>query len=176
MTTPWIVPALMWQNQTVAILGNGPTMTQELADSLACYKRIAVNRAVKFAPHADMFVALDPHHPFWADAEDFTGLRVCGVECEIDALYAGMWYEQVRLGPSHVVDMRNNFLAAIRIASLAGASKILLAGVNAPLYDELHAHTGFSGFTEGLAQITAELRAQGVEVEQVEPMVEADHG
>ncbi len=166
MTTSWVVPQV-WLGETVAILGNGAAMTKALADSLAGYKRVAVNRAVRFAPSADMFVALDPDPQHWAAAEGFSGLRVCGVECDIDALYAGMWYETVNMPGGARLHIRNNFLAAIRIAALAGASKILLAGVDAPLYDEIHAHTGFSGFTEGLAQITAELRAQGVEIEQV---------
>ena len=120
MTTPWIVPH-MWEGETVAILGAGPDMTRELAESARGYKSIAVNRAVKFAPDADMFVALDPHHPFWADAAGFKGLRVCGVECDIDALYPGMMYETVRIGPGHTIEIRNNALAAIRIAALAGA-------------------------------------------------------
>ena len=157
----------MWPGDTVAILGNGPAMTQELADSLRAYKRVAVNQAVMYALDADLFVALDPHHPFWERAKGFTGLRVCGVECEHDAMYAGMFYETVTLKTGAVVEIRNNVLAAIRIAVLAGASKVVLAGVDAALYDEVHAHTGFSGFTEGLAKVLAEVRAQGVQVEQV---------
>ena len=166
MTTKWeITPT--WQGETVAILGNGPAMTEELADSMAGFKRIAVNRAVKFAPDADMFVALDPHHPFWEDAKDFTGLRVCGVECDIDALYAGMFYETVTLKSGAVTEIRNNFLAAIRIAVRMGAAKIVLAGLDADLYDEVNAHTGFSGFAEGLAKVLNEVRVQGVQVERV---------
>lgn len=168
MTTPWTIPPGLWAGETVAILGNSPAMTKKLAASLSGVKRIAVNRAVKHAPDADMFVALDPHHPFWNDAEKFTGLRVCGVECDIDALYCGMHYETVTLRSGAVTEIRNNFLAAIRIAVAAGASKIILAGVDANLYDAEHAHTGFSGFAEGLEKVLNEIRAQGVEVESVE--------
>ena len=31
MTTKWQIPADMWQGETVAILGAGPDMTEELA-------------------------------------------------------------------------------------------------------------------------------------------------
>ena len=165
MTTKWEIKPI-WQGETVAILGNSQSMTKALAKRLRGYKRIAVNQAVMYALDADLFVALDPHHPFWERAKDFTGLRVCGVECEIDALYAGMFYETVTLKSGASIEIRNNFLAAIRIAVRLGAKKIILAGLDADLYDQVHAHTGFSGFAEGLAKVLAEVQAQGVEVER----------
>ncbi|MFZ4539206.1 hypothetical protein [Propionivibrio sp.] len=169
MTKIWN-PDGIWQGETVAILGAGPDMTAELAATAKGYKTIAVNRAVKFAPWADMFVALDPHHPFWEEADrlGFTGLRVCGVECDYDALYAGMFYETVQMGEGHTLQIRNNALAALRIAARAGAKKIILLGFDPVRYEEVHAHTGFSGLVQGLAQITAELRANGIEVEQID--------
>lgn len=166
MTTPWTITP-DWQGETVAILGNGPAMTEALAESLRQYKRIAVNQAVMHALDADLFVALDPHHPFWDRAKGFMGLRVCGVECEHDALYAGMFYETVTLKSGAVTEIRNNFLAAIRIAVRLGAGKIILAGLDADLYDQLHAHTGFSGFAEGLDKVLAEIQAAGVVVERI---------
>ena len=170
MTTPWIIPAGLWAGETVAILGAGPDMTAELAESSRGHRTIAVNRAIKFAPWADMFVALDPHHPFWeeADALNFSGIRVCGVECDIDANYAGMFYETVQIGEGHTVQIRNNALAAIRIASLAGARKILLLGFDPERYEEIHAHTGFRGLVQGLAQLIAELRAAGIDAERID--------
>lgn len=168
MTTAWQIPPDMWAGETVAILGAGPDMTEELAATAKGCKTIAVNRAVKFAPWADMFVALDPHHPFWEEAENvgFTGMRVCGVECDIDALYAGMFYERVTIAPGHVIEIRNNALAALRIASKTGAKKIILLGFDPERYEEVHAHTGFYGLKQGLDQIVAELRAAGIEIER----------
>jgi len=167
MTTRWVIPR-MWEGETVAVLGAGPDMTAELAQSARGYKTIAVNRAVKFAPWADAFVALDPRHPFWKDMEDFRGLKICGVECEYDALYPGMMYETVTIGPGHVIEIRNNALAAIRIAALAGAAKILLLGFDPERYEAIHAHTGFFGLVQGLEQIVAELRGKGIEIERVD--------
>lgn len=97
MTTKFNVSGL-WRDETVAILGAGPDMTEELTLTAKGYKTIAVNRAVKFAPWADMFVALDPHHPFWEEADKlgFKSMRIIGVEHdEYDALYPGMMYERV---------------------------------------------------------------------------------
>lgn len=170
MTIPWIIPADMWAGETVAILGAGPDMTAELAEKSRGHKTIAVNRAVKFAPWADMFVALDPHHPFWDEADrlGFAGMRVCGVECDIDALYPGMMYEAVNMGEGHTIQIRNNALAAIRIAALAGAKKIILLGFDPERYEEIHAHTGFYGLVQGLEQITAALRGKGIDVERID--------
>lgn len=171
MTTKWAIPADMWAGETVAILGAGPDMTAELAETARGYKTIAVNRAIKFAPWADMFVALDPHHPFWEEADnlDFKGLRVLGVEHDdYDALYAGMFYENVQITEGHIIQIRNNALAAIRIAFRAGAKKIILLGFDPERYEETHAHTGFYGLKQGLEQIISEFRAAGVEIERID--------
>lgn len=170
MTTPFTITRF-WEGETVAILGAGPDMTAELAKTAKGYKTIAVNRAVKFAPWADMFVALDPHHPFWEEADKlgFKGMRILGVEHpDYDALYPGMMYETVRMSPVETIQIRNNALAAIRIAYMAGANKIILLGFDPERYEEIHAHTGFRGLKEGLEQITAELRANGIAVERID--------
>lgn len=170
MTTPWSIPADLWAGCTVAILGAGPDMTAELAETARGHKTVAVNRAVKFAPWADMFVALDPHHPFWEEADNlgFSGMRICGVECDLDALYPGMMYERVTMPGGGTIEIRNNALAALRIAARAGAAKIILLGFDPERYEEIHAHTGFRGLSQGLDQITAELRAAGIEVERID--------
>jgi hypothetical protein len=173
MTTPWTIPVDLWAGETVAVLCAGPALTPDFADSVRHHPRIAVRRAFQFAPDADMLVSLDgptgsADDAFWPDARAFAGLRVCGVECDVDALYAGMFYETVTLAEGHVIQIRNNGLAAIRIAARAGAAKILLLGFDPERYEEVHAHTGFHGLVQGLAQITAELRAAGIEVERID--------
>lgn len=170
MTTRFDVTG-MWKGETVAILGAGPDMTEELALTAKGHKTIAVNRAVKFAPWADLFVALDPHHPFWEEADKlgFKGIRILGVERDdYEAFYLGMMYEMVEIAPGHTVEIRNNALAAIRIAEKAGAKKIILLGFDPERYEEIHKHTGFYGLKQGLEQITAEFRAKGIEVERID--------
>lgn len=167
MTKAWDLGKI-WEGETVAILGAGPDMTKDLAERAREYKTIAVNQAVKFAPNADMFVALDPHHPFWEAAKKFKGYKVCGVQCDYDAYYFGMLYETVRITPHLVIDIRNNALAAIRIAANLGAKKIILLGFDPERYEEVHAHTGFYGLKQGLIQIANELTAKGIEVERID--------
>ena len=162
----------IWPGETVAILGAGPDMTAELAERARLYKTIAVNRAVKFAPNADMFVALDPLHPFWDAAANFAGIKIIGTDNDFvekyGAIYVPGLFERVVIGPGHTVEIRNNALAAIRCAVLAGAVKIILLGFDPARYEEIHAHTGFYGLTQGLEQITTELRAKGIEVERID--------
>lgn len=157
MTTQFQAPD--WSGLTVAILGNGPGMSHELAASVRADRVIACNRAVRFSPYADLFVALDPEHHVDLD---FDGLRVVGVECEADAMYAGLLYERVVLGEGHVIEIRNNLLAAIRIAAATGSARIALYGVDTAAYEAEH---DFRGVTEGLAALVAELGARGIAVE-----------
>jgi hypothetical protein len=173
MTTRYEVPKDLFAGKTVAVLATGPSMNQALADSVKQYPRIAVRRAMRFAPDADMLVAIDGRSgtlddSFWDDAKDFKGLRITGTESEaLDALYVPMPHEVVTLRDGHTVHIRNNGLAAVRIAAQAGASKILLLGFDTERYEEIHARTGFRGLTAGLSALTAELQAQGIEVERV---------
>jgi len=139
-------------------------MDQELADSVRHLPCIAVNRAVVMAPWADMLVSIDANWP--TEANDFAGLRIIGFEGDIDALYAGLPYEVVTLAPGNVVHIRSNALAAVRIAAMAGAAKILLLGFDTERYEAIH---NFQGLTVGLAALIAELGAQGIEVERVNP-------
>lgn len=151
-----------WTGLTVAVIANGPTLTAELAESARANadKTIAVNRAVRVAPWADAFIALDPQHH---EGLDFAGLRIIGIDTDDEgAMYGGMWYETVRMSEFETLHIRNNLLVAVRIAAASSASKIMLVGVDTAAYEATHS---FRGLTEGLAAITAELAERGIAVE-----------
>ena len=167
MTTRWSVPPGMWKGETVAVLAGGPSMNQQLADSVRQYKRIVVNNACRLAPDAEMWVAIDSQPDYWVETHGFTGLRICGGEDEeSDAFYVGQMWEKVVLGINNVVEIRNSGLAAIRIAAATGASKILLLGFD----PDLAIDGEYVGLKEGLAAIMAELRALGIEVERIDTL------
>lgn len=177
MTTPWIIPP-MFAGQTVAVLASGASLTQEAADSVKHLPRIAVRRAFRMAPDADILIALDspPNHGFWSESEGFAGIRICGVECDLDAMHVHIPHDVVTLGPNHDVHIRNNGLAAIRVAALTGATKIILIGFDPAPY--AHFYKGvdsdwdqYPGLAAGLDQAIAALRANGVEVEHRAPPV-----
>lgn len=162
MTTKWEIDPVMLKGFDVAIFGAAGSISDEAYASLSNHFTIACNRGFANAPTADMFVALDPCHH--ADVQDFGGVRVCGVDTDtVDALYAGMFYETVKVGGANL-EIRNNVLAAMRIAQRAGAESVTLVCVDAPAYDKLHAHTGFSGFAEGLGKVTADLECDLIPV------------
>jgi hypothetical protein len=160
MTTPLTITRI-WPGETVAILGNGPTLAAELESTERPTRSIAVNCAVTVAPWADMLVSIDGNWP--ADAADYAGMRIMGIESDLDAHFVHMPHEVVRLGPSNEIHIRNNALSAIRIAAQAGAAKIVLFGFDTERYEEIH---DFPGVTIGLSALIAELQAQGIEVER----------
>lgn len=167
MTTPW-KPSREWDGQTVAVLAAGPNMSQELAEALREHRTIAVNYAIRLAPWADMLMALDGCWP--QEFREFSGLRVTGTaDSDLDALYIGHRSESVTLRPGHVVTIRNSGLMAIRIAAEMGAARILLAGFapEQPTHFDGTPTGGYIWLAEGLAQIVAELQANGIAVEYV---------
>jgi hypothetical protein len=151
-----------WTGETVAIIGNGPSMTKELLARLQDMPRVAVNRAVAHDPEADMLVSIDGNWP--EEGDRFPRVRVVGVECGKDALYMPLPYEIVTLTDGAVVHLRNNALSAMRIAADCGAAKLILAGMDPEAYEARHE---FRGFVEGLEALIAELRARGIAVEHL---------
>src|SRR3972149_4818534 len=79
MTTPFKAPA--GQGPPAAVPAPGPSLTQEVADSVKHLPRIAVRRAFRLAPDADLVLALDgpPNFGFWAESEGFAGIRVAAM-------------------------------------------------------------------------------------------------
>lgn len=164
-TVKWPIPRI-WEGETVAVLGTA-NMSEKLAKQVrGRYKCIAVHQAIKYAPWADVYLALDPDHH--ADLNGFRGIRVCGIESDdVDAFYPGMMYEMIALRTGGHIELRNNYLAALRVAERMGAAKILMLGVDAPAYDDIHAHTGFHGFAEALPFVIADIRSKGIVVEEL---------
>lgn len=155
-----------WAGETVAVLASGPGLTAELVEELSEHRTIAVNDAIRLAPHADMLVALDGNWPQHYRA--FAGVKVTGVaDDELDALYIGPQWETVTLAPGNVIEIHNSGLTAIRIAARMGAAKIILAGFGGTghFYDDQA--DAYTGLEQGIAQLVADLTAQGVEVVRV---------
>lgn len=173
MTTPLNITPI-WQGQTVAVLASGKSLTQELADSVKHLPRIAVRRAFRLAPDADFVLALDgpPNFGFWDESAACTGTRVCGAECDLHVAYLNIPHERVTLAPGNVIEIRNNGLAAIRLAVMLGASRILLLGFDPEPFEHFYPDVDrdwdrYPGLSIGLAALIAELSAQGIDVEHV---------
>lgn len=165
MTTPW-QPSGEWAGATVAVLAAGPSMTAAVAEAVRAQadRVIVVNNAIRFAPDADMLVALDAGWP--QEWRDFGGMLVTGIEDpDLDALYVGHRFERVQMGPSHEIEIRNSGLTAVRLAAELGAARIIRAGFDATAEDGFP----YDGVALGLRAIERELRARGIVVEPYLP-------
>ncbi|MCR4332817.1 MAG: hypothetical protein NUV34_08990 [Sulfuricaulis sp.] len=192
MTTKFTIPPDLFAGKTVAVLASGAAdmsaeslaLEQELADAVRHLPRICARWAIKRAPDADMCIAVDapPNVDFWPYAlANFKGLKLTAVETDAlpDVMFWWHRWEMITISevPSHVIEIRNNGMSAIHLAEQGGAAKILLLGFYPEkavwFYDtdqSTHAPILYHGLAEGLAQLTAKLRARGVEVEYIRTM------
>lgn len=185
MTTQW-KPDGLFQGKTVAVIGDGPSMNQELADAVRHLPRVCARLGCRWALEADVTIAIDgPPNlgrwpsdmpsvaGFWPWAlENFKGkLVTAGETDELPAEVGSFWHrwEMITVSevPSHVIEIRQNYMSAMHIAEQGGAAKILLLGLDAKEYDEINQGLYL---TKGIEQLTARLRAQGIEVEHVKTM------
>jgi len=186
MTKLYKIPPDLFAGKTVAVLGSGPSLTQECVDSVRHLPRVCARWSAKMAPDADIVIAIDglPDDEFWSWAQaNCTGKLLCGALT--DALpdevgYYWQRYENVTLStvPCHIIEFRNNGMSAIHIAEQGGAAKILLLGFDPdkPLwfYDtaqSMHVPILYPGLAEGLNQLITKLRAKGIEVKHIKPAV-----
>lgn len=133
----WTVPK-QWPG-TVVVMASGPSLTAEDAAAVKHLPRIVTNATFKIAPDAEIVYGSDAQ--FWhayPDAIRCTGSKVCieqvrGVAPNVPP---GVVYLR-NGGPSGVSDDpgsiktgSNSGYAAVQIAVLSGASRILLLGLD----------------------------------------------
>lgn len=190
MTTKW-KPDGLFAGLTVAIIGDGLSMTQELADAVHHLPRVCARLGARWALDADMVIAIDgppnlgrwpdympPGPGFWPWAlENFPGIKVTAGETDdLPPEVGSFWHRwemvTVSEAPSHVVEVRQNYMSAIHIAEQGGAAKILLLGLDAEAYDEMYAGQGLH-LGKGIEQLTAKLRANGIVVERIATLEDA---
>jgi PKD repeat protein len=108
--------------ETWAILASGPSMSQEVADSVKGLKVIAVSNTYELAPWADILVSSD--RTWWTNhpkAKDFAGEKFCGLCIETP--------KEVKKFPG-AMSGSNSGLLALQVAVSKGAKRILLFGVD----------------------------------------------
>ncbi len=148
-----VLPA--WEGETVAILGCGPSLTQQQVDGVEHLRCIAVNDAFLLAPWADVHYAADAKWHTWMrmgidkPALGLTAAYVAkcwqafaGQKCSIDSSRNGVADDVHLLGnrdvdvhgyglsadPRYIATGRNSGAQALNIAVLAGAKEIHLYG------------------------------------------------
>lgn len=190
MTTKW-TPSGLFTGQTVAVIGDGPSMTQELADSVRHLPRVCARLGARWALDADIGIAIDappnlgrwpgdmpPSPGFWPWAlQNFKGkLVTAGETDELPAEVGSFWHrwEMITVvDPTHVIEIRQNYMSAMHIAEQGGAAKILLVGLDADAYDDMYRGQIGLFMAKGIDQLTAKLRAKGIVVEQIKTLEDA---
>lgn len=131
----WSVPK-MWEGQPCVILASGPSMSEEVAQTVryaAGYRVIVVNNTIDLAPWADMLYAADvawwmQHEKKW---RPFTGLKVSCADAnpykDVLMLKVGST-EGFDPDPSIICTGGNSGYQAMCVAVHAGCSRILLCG------------------------------------------------
>lgn len=147
----------MWQGRTVAIIGSGPSRTEEEIEHLYKHRHdvrvIACNREYQFVPWANWLHGSDV---------DFWDIYPDAAECDIPLKTSTTVKAQTKYGVKllalgemqrletkrrHVVaHCRNSGGQAINIAYHAGASRVLLIGFDMRMQDrQAHHHGGHHG-------------------------------
>lgn len=108
--------------ETWAILASGPSMSQEVADSVKSFRVIAVSNTYQLAPWAEILVSNDK--TWWTnnpEAKSFEGEKFCGLTIEPP--------KEVQKFQGAMTGS-NSALLALQIAVSKGAKRILLLGVD----------------------------------------------
>lgn len=184
----WI-PEQSFRDQTVAVLGSGPSMSQGVADSVKHLPRIAINTTYKLARDADIIYGADAM--WWRqweeDVKDLPGLKV-SIEYRAGIHPNGPEFVRVlRWGGTSGYDDRPGYVRwgghggyqALHLAASMGAKRVLLFGFDchgghwhgthpSPLGNPLEQTLkSWMGYLEDLAPI---LEARGVEVFNCSPI------
>lgn len=184
----WI-PEQSFRDQTVAVLGSGPSMSQSVADSVKHLPRIAINTTYQLARDADIIYGADSM--WWRqwehDVKDLPGTKV-SIEYRTGIHPNGPEFVRVlRWGGTSGYDERPGYVRwgghggyqALHLAASMGAKRVLLFGFDCqgghwhgahpnPLGNPLEQTLkSWMGYLEDLAPI---LEARGVEVFNCSPI------
>jgi predicted peroxiredoxin len=180
----WTIPR-MWAGQSCAILASGPSMSQEVADTVR-YTRlrtICINTTFKLAPWADMLYAADADwwkHKNNAAAQKFEGLKVTAMEVPYpDVLQLNpTGHDGFDPNPANIRKGHNSGYQAVHIAAHAGCTRILLCGFDMrgghwhgdhPQGLRNHHQDVFAVWIKAFDKLGDELEQRGIEVVNCTP-------
>lgn len=140
----------IWDNETVYIVGGGPSLSNFDWKRLEGKKVIAINRAFEVLPNADVLYWTDSRFWKWYSNEikKFKGLKVtCRPYNPISydvILLKAVNSKPYESDPSHISHGNNSGYGAINLAVKLGAKKIYLLGYDMESdVNKTHWHTGY---------------------------------
>jgi len=135
----WSAPRI-WPGETIAIIGGGPSLTQQQVDACKGKCRvIAINDSLRLAPWCDVHYFCDEKWWNWHHEKDwykgFTGLRVTLENPKLCALADIKSLRNLGVGglsenPEGVHTGQNSGYQCMNLALHLGAARILLLGVD----------------------------------------------
>lgn len=141
----------IWNNETVYIIGGGPSLRGFNWNKLKGKKVIAINRAFQVIPWADVMYWTDSRFYRWYSEEiaSFKGLKyTCrpfnGKPSDVVLLKSSS-VMKIEMRPSYISHGNNSGFGAINLAVKLGASKIYLLGYDMKSNPkDTHWHDGYS--------------------------------
>lgn len=141
----------IWRNETVYLVGGGPSLKGMNWDVLRDKRIIAINRAFQVVPWADVMYWTDAQFYRWyrRDIDKFTGLKVTCRPVEAPGsdiiLLQGTRDTGLDMRPTHICDGNNSGYGALNLAVKLGAGRIFLLGFDMHSKEgATHWHNGYS--------------------------------
>jgi len=141
----------IWNNETVYLIGGGPSLLGFNWSLLSNKKTIAINKAYNVLPEAAVLYWTDVRFYNWfkADIDNFKGLKVTckliSTEYKDITILRTSSVEGLDMRPEYICHGNNSGYGAINLAAKMGAKKIYLLGFDmAATQTNTHWHSGYS--------------------------------
>lgn len=194
MNRYWVPPKL-WPNETVVIIGGGPSLKSFDLSGISRFKTIVVNNAFQLLPSADVLFYADTRWWRWNSADikqTFKGSRIVTASSAgsnfLDPAVVRMGRDNhfkegkgapLSLTPGHVAGMDGGYMA-IDLAVQFGVSRIILLGFDMQFNgSESHWHgehqvrSQLSDYVDRFApsypRLVTELHRRGIEIIRCTP-------
>lgn len=141
----------IWENETVFIVGGGPSLIDFDWSLLDNQKVIGINRAFEVVPNADVLYWTDFtfYNKYKDYVDSFTGMKITTNEwhsLDNSIIKLKATYDlPIDLGPNTLSRGNNSGYGAINLAIKLGAQRIILLGfdMHADSYTPTHWHDGY---------------------------------
>jgi len=175
----------IWDNETVYIVGGGPSLSDFDWKKLEGKKVIAINRAFQVLPNADVLYWTDSRFWKWYSTEikRFKGLKVtCRPYSPTSndvILLKATNNKPYEADPGHISHGNNSGYGAINLAVKLGAKKIYLLGYDMESnpnkthwhsgYDAKHNHSIYMKMMASFSSLAPVLKQMGIRVFNANP-------
>ncbi len=141
----------IFQNQSVFLVGGGPSLKGFDWERLRGKNIIAINRAFEVLPWAQVLYWTDPEFYLTQknEIDEFAGLKVCSKELKQKTtdihILKGYNGKQLDMREGHICHGNNSGFGALNLAVKLGAKKVMLLGFDGHAQQkQTHWHNGYN--------------------------------